>query len=143
MAEKCSWIGLKVGVWSYYSVDRLPVKFHHSRSPFDAPMDNYSGSIAGLSSDVFGLRKLLPSPLSLFSPLSLTTVHLGPCLPSLHSASNPSRAFESCPEPDPGSRHRWVRIIPKHLQNITVFFVGLSTTFFLDRSILIGGPVLP
>ena len=61
---------MKVGVWSYYSVDRSPVKFMRNRSSFDAPTDNYSGSIAGLSSDVFGLRKQSPG-LSLFSSLSL------------------------------------------------------------------------
>ena len=60
---------MKVGVWSYYSVDRPPVKFHRIRRSFDAPMDNYSGSIAGLTSDVFGLWKQLPD-LPLFSSLS-------------------------------------------------------------------------
>src|SRR3954467_10507512 len=48
---------MRVDVWSYYSVDRPPVKFHRIRRPFGAPTDNYSGSIAGLTSDVFGLRK--------------------------------------------------------------------------------------
>ena len=51
---------MRVDVWSYYSVDRPPVKFHRIRSPFDAPTDNYSGIIAGLMSDVFGLRKQSP-----------------------------------------------------------------------------------
>lgn len=45
-------------------------------------------------------------------------------LPSL--SSNPSRASESCPKPDPGSRDRWVWIIPKHPQNIFGLFFGLS-----------------
>ena len=46
---------MRVGVWYYYSVDRPPVKFHRIWSSFDAPTINYSGSIAGVSSDVFGL----------------------------------------------------------------------------------------
>ena len=72
---------MKVGVWSYYSVDRPPVKFHRIRSLFDAPTDNYSGSIAGLTSDVFGLRKLLSGfPSLLFSQLETvyTTHYLPP-----------------------------------------------------------------
>ena len=99
---------MQLVVRSYYSVDRAPAKFHRIRSSFDAPTGNYSGSIAGLSSDVFGLRKQMPGPLSLSSPpCSLATAHLvhrpsplrfrscpmrphGP-KPSLHSASNPSR----------------------------------------------------
>src|SRR3954469_25684476 len=44
-------------MWCRYVVGRPPAKFHRIRSPFDAPTDNYSGSIAGLTSDVFGLRK--------------------------------------------------------------------------------------
>ena len=36
----------------------------------------------------------------------------------------PSRASESCPEPDPGSRHRWIWIIPKHLYNIFGILFG-------------------
>ena len=57
-----------VDVWSYYSVDRLSVKFHRIRSLFDAPTINYSGIIVGLTSDVFGLRKQSPG-LPLFSSL--------------------------------------------------------------------------
>ena len=51
-----------------YVLSRLPAKFHTIRSPFDAPTDNYSSIIVGLTSDVFGLRKQMPGPLSLFSP---------------------------------------------------------------------------
>ena len=50
-----------------YVVGRLPAKFHRIRSLFDAPTDNYSGSIAGLSSDIFGLRNVLPGFPSLSS----------------------------------------------------------------------------
>ena len=42
--EKCSWIELKVGVRSYYTVDRPPVKFHRIRSSFDSPAVKYSGN---------------------------------------------------------------------------------------------------
>ena len=47
----------EVGVRCCFVVSRPPAKFHRVRSPFDAPTDNYSGNIAGLTSDVFGLRK--------------------------------------------------------------------------------------
>ena len=69
VAGKCSRNEMRFDVWSYYSVDRPPIKFHRIRRSFDAPTDNYSGSIACLTSDVFGLRKLLPG-LPLFSSLS-------------------------------------------------------------------------
>ena len=70
---------MRVDVWSYYSVDRPPVKFHRIRSSFDAPTDNYSGSIAGLTSDIFGLRKQSPGCIPLFplspSPSSQSTTY--------------------------------------------------------------------
>ena len=78
---------MRVDVWSYYSVDRPPVKFHRVRSPFDAPMINYSGIIAGLTSDVFGLRKQMPGPPSLFSPSQ-----------SRHNPPSPSSFLSSLPE---------------------------------------------
>ena len=78
---------MRVDVWSYYSVDRPPVKFHRIRRSFDAPTDNYSGSIAGLTSDVFGLRKQMSGPLSLFSPSQ-----------SRHSPPSPSSFPSSLPE---------------------------------------------
>ena len=40
VAEKCSRNGMQLGVWSYYSVDRAPAKFHRIRSPFDRPIVN-------------------------------------------------------------------------------------------------------
>ena len=58
--EKCSRNGLKVGVRCCFVVSRSPVKFHRIRSPFDAPTDNYTGIIAGLMSDIFGLGKQSP-----------------------------------------------------------------------------------
>ena len=138
---------MRVDVWSYYSVGRPPVKFHRIRRSFDAPMDNYSGSIAGLTSDLSLSENSHRASHSLFYPSQSRHSHLvhppsplrfwscpmrlhGP-KPSLLSASNPSRASGSCREPDPGSRHRWVRINPKRLQNITVFLFGLPSLFFL------------
>ena len=132
---------MKVGVWSYYSVDRLPVKFHRIWSLFDAPTDNYSGNIAGLTSDVFGLRKQMPAPLSLFSPLSLATAHLGhppsplrfwSCpmrphgpKPSLHSASNPSRER---PKAVPDPTRTVVTAVSGSSQNI----YKISSFYLLD-----------
>ena len=143
MARKCSRNGMKVGMRCCYSVDRPPAMFHRIRSPFDAPTDNYSGSIVGLTSDVFGLRKLLSGPLFLFSPLSPrpsaqpTTTHRQ-ALPKLsrQPADLLACASESCPEPDSGSRHRWVQIIPKHLQNISVLLIG-HPAYFLGPSIFL------
>ena len=63
--------GMRVGVGSCYSVGRPPAKFHRIRSSFDSPTDNYSDSLVGLTSDVFGLRKQMPGPLSLL-PLAVS-----------------------------------------------------------------------
>ena len=141
MAGKCSRNGMRVDVWSYYSVDRPPVKFHRIRRSFDAPTDNYSGSIAGLTSDVFGLRK--PCRAASLS-FSLRPTHSSqsarPYLTSLVSPRPSSRARpKSCPGPDPDCRHRCVRIIPKHLQNVIVFLFGLPNYFIHDRPIAIVG----
>ena len=57
VAGKCSWNGMRVGVRYCFVGSRSHAKFHRIRSPFDAPTDNYSDNIAGLTSDVFGLRK--------------------------------------------------------------------------------------
>ena len=132
VAGKCFRNGLKVGMRSYYSVGRPPAKFHHIRSPFDAPTDKYSGSIAGLFVIRFRSPEIVPGCISpLFSQTNpLSTVHLGPCLP-LSSARGPPRARVSCPGLDPVSRHRCVRIIPKHLQNVSVLLIGLPCVFFL------------
>ena len=114
---------MKVGVRCFYVVGRPPVNFRRIRSSFDAPTVNYSGNIVGLTSDVFGLRKIVAG-LSLFflpkpSTQSTTYRQVQPNLSRQPAA--PSRASESCPEPDPGSHRHRVRIIPKHLQNFTVF----------------------
>ena len=84
-------------------------------------------------------------------------LHLSPLLsdqPALHNPPDPtlplssarspsSRMSENCLGPDLGSRQRWIRIIPKHLQNISVFLFGLPTYVFLYRSIMIGGTIYP
>ena len=148
MAGKCSRNGLKVGVWSYYSVDRPPVKFHRIRSSFVSPTvklyRHYSRSFRRTFS-VFGNRC---RALSLFSP---SQSRHGPPSPSSFPSSlpelsdtiarpetlsaqcikPPSRAHpKSCPGPDPSSRRRCVRIIPKRVQNITVFLFGLPSVLF-------------
>ena len=110
---------MKVGVRCFYVVGRPPVNFRRIRSSFDAPTVNYSGSIAGLTSDVFGLRKQSPGLSLLFSqPKAFDTIRYHHQAPKPFLSAqfiNPSRAFESYPGPDPDSRHRWIRIIPKHL----------------------------
>ena len=76
-------------------------------------MVNYRGIIAGLSSDVSGLRKRLPGcipPLSYQSNHTLDLVRLTP----LCTVYQPLARVRNLPEPDPGSRYRWVQIIPKH-----------------------------
>ena len=47
---------MQLGVRSYYSVDRAPVKFHRIRSSFDSPTIIHSGTVAGLFVGRFGLR---------------------------------------------------------------------------------------
>ena len=138
VAGKCSRNGLKIGVRCCFVVNRPPVKFHRIRRSFDAPTDNYSGSIASLTSDVFGLRKPCRAA-SLPSSLRPTrsSQSARPNLTSLVSPRPSSRATESCSGPDPECRHRCIRIISKHLQNITVLLFGLPSLFFLNRPILI------
>ena len=134
---------MKVDVQSYISVGRPPTKFHRIRSPFDAPTDNYSDHIVGQTSDIFGLRKQSPG-LSLFSLLILrpsaqsTTYRQAQPNLSRQPAALLSRASEIGPGPDPDSRHRWIRNIPKHLQNIAIALFGLPNPFISDRPILIG-----
>ena len=125
---------MKVGVRCCIVVSRPPAKFHRVRSPFDAPTDNYSGNIAGLTSDVFGLRKQSQG-LPLFSSLSsrpstqpTTYRQVQPNL-SRQPAALLARASKNCPGPDPSSRHRRVRIIPKHLQNVSFSHLG-SLAYF-------------
>ena len=103
MAGKCSRNGLKVGVWSYFSVGRLPIKFHRVRSSFDSLTVNYSGNIAGHTSDVFGLRKQSPG-LPLFSSLnsrpSTPPTTYRQVQPNLSRQPDPSRArTKSVPDP--------------------------------------------
>ena len=114
---KCSQNGMKVGVRCFYVVGRPPVNFRRIRSSFDAPTNNYSSNIVGLSSDVFDLRKQSPG-LPLFSSLSSrpsaqSTSHCQ-ALPNLsrQSADLLLPASEICPGPDPDSRYHCVRIIP-------------------------------
>ena len=135
MAGKCSRNGLKVGMRCCYVASRPPAKFHRIRSSFDTPMFNYSGSIAGLTSDVFGLRKQSPG-LPLFSSLSsrlstqpTTYRQVQPNL-SRQPAALLARASDSCRKPDSDGRYRCVRIIPKHLQNISVLLIGLPSYLF-------------
>ena len=72
---------MKVGVWSYYSVGRPPVKFCRIQSSFDSPTVIYiAAPLPVFSSDVFGLRK----------PVS-------GCSSFLSSQSNPPTQPESSP----------------------------------------------
>ena len=101
MAGKCSRNGLKVGVRSYYSVGRPPAKFHRIRSPFDAPTDNYSGSIPGLIVGRFRSPEIVPGCISpLFSQTNpLSTVHIGLAYPSLRRAFTPHARPTTVPHP--------------------------------------------
>ena len=147
MAGKCSRNGLKVGVRSYYSVGRRPAKFHRIRSLFDARTFNYSGNIAGLTSDVFGLRKQSPS-LPLFSSLSsrpstqLTTYRqVQPNLSRQPAA--PLARVRKLSRTRPGLSPP---LCPDHPQTSTkhlLFPIWSSYLLFLDRPIKIGGTKYP
>ena len=127
---------MRVGMWCFYVLSRPHAKFHRIRSPFDAPTDNYSDIIVGQNVGCFRSPETVAGPLLfyLLSPLpSALPLTARPYLTSLVSPRTSSRARpKSCPEPDPGSRHRWVRIIPKHLQNVSVLFIGLPNLVFLE-----------
>ena len=132
---------MKVGGWCCYVVGRPPAKFHRIWSPFDAPTNNCCRLIRQTFSVSRKRRRAsLSSLLSAqgfpHSPLPLTA---RPNLTSLVSPWPSSRARpKRCPGPDPGSRHRCVRFIPKRLQNITVFLFGLPSYFMRDRPTTIG-----
>src|SRR3954467_3316008 len=111
---------MKVGVRCCFGVGRPPAKFHRIRSLFDAPTNKHNGIIVGLTSDVFGLRKQMPGPPSLFSP---SQSHHSPPSPSSFPSSLPElfdvtarsetlsaqciepllARVRNCPEPDPDS----------------------------------------
>ena len=125
------------------SVDRLPsfIAFGVRLMP---QRINIAAIVAGLTSDVFGLRKQ-SSGLPLFSSLSsrpstqLTTYRQVQLNLSRQPVALLARASKNCPGPDPSSRDRWVWNIPKHLQNVTVFIFGLPKLVISARPFLIGG----
>ena len=78
--EKCSRNGSKVGVRSYYSVDRPPVQFHRNRSSFDAPTDKYSGNSSRSNVGRFWSPETVAGPPSLLFP-QLETVYTVRYLP--------------------------------------------------------------
>ena len=132
-----------------YSVTRPPAKFHRIRSPFDVPTNKYSGNSSRSNvgrfrspeivvSSLISARDLLHSPPSPSSfPSSLPELSDAIARSETLSAQciEPlTRAPESCPGPDSDSRYRCVRIIPKHLQNISVFLIGLPNLFFSQLS---------
>ena len=139
MARKCSRNGLKVGMRCCFVVSRPPAKFHRIRSPFDVPTDKYSGNSSWSNVGRFQSPETVAGPPSLlFSQLeTVCTAHL------VHPPS-PLR-FRSCPmrlhgpKPEPSCRHRCIRIIPKRLQNVTVFLFELPRYFIRGRPISIRG----
>ena len=71
---------MSFGVRSCYIVGRPPAKFHRVRSPFDAPADNYSGSIVGQIIGRFRSPETVIGPLSLLfsQPEAFCKVHYLP-----------------------------------------------------------------
>ena len=121
MAGKCSRNGMKVGVRCCFVVGRPPAKFHRVRSPFDAPTDNYSGNIVGLTSDVFGLRKQ-SSGLSLSFLLSARAL--------LHSPLPTARSnLTSLVSPRPSSRAR-PKIVPDPTRAVATVVSGASPNVY-------------
>ena len=123
---------MRVDEWSYYSVDRPPVKFRRIWSPFGAPTDNYSNIITGLFVGRFR------SPETVAGPLSLLFSQLEPFCTAHKFQPTPRVRVRNFPGPDPDSCHRWVRIIPKHLQNVSVSYLDFPSLYILNRRILIG-----
>ena len=111
---------MRVGVRSCYSVSRSLAKFHHVRSPFDAPTDNYSGNIAGLTSDVFGLRKQ-SSGLPLFSSLSSR--------PSTHPTTYRQVQPNLSRQPAASSRAR-LKIVPDPTRAVVTVVSGSSPNIY-------------
>lgn len=117
---------------------RPPTKFHRIWSPFDAPADNYSGSIVGLSSDIFDLRKQSSGLSLLFSlpkAFGLVRYHspLGPTLP-LSSACDPPRA---CPKTVPNPTRIVITVAIRSSPNIykTSLFCFLVSLAYLSGAV--------
>ena len=90
---------MRVDVWSYYSVDRPPVKFHRIWSSFDAPTINYSDSIAGLFVGRFRSPKTVTGSLSsLLSAQGLLHSPLPTARPNLTSLVSPRPSLRACPK---------------------------------------------
>ena len=62
----------------------------------------------------------VPIPTGFFESL------LSDRLTPLCAEHRPLARVRNSPDPDPDFRYRWIRILPRQLYNITVFFVGLS-----------------
>ena len=142
MARKCSRNGLKVGMRCCFVVSRPPAKFHRIRSPFDALTDNYSGSIAGLTSDVFGPRKQSPGlSSSLCSALCLLHYlsSARPNLTSLVSSRPSSRARPKAVPMRPGQSSPLDSDHPRTSTKRLRFSLWATQPIFLDRPFSIGG----
>ena len=142
VAGKCSRNGMKVGVRCCFVVSRLPVKFHRVWSLFDAPTDNYSGSIPGLIVGRFRSLEIVPGYISSLSSQTnpLSTAYLGPCLPLFAQCTGPPLArFRKLSRTRPGQSSP---LCPDHPQRSTKrlrFVNWTSLCIFLYLSILIGG----
>ena len=126
---------MKVGVRSYFSVGRPPVKFHRVWSLFDAPTDNYSGIIACQTSDVFGLRKQSPGLSLLFSQLeTVYTVH-SPLAPNLSSLVSPRPSSRARPKIVPDPTRALVTVVSGSSPNIYKMspFLYLDSPTFLSQ----------
>ena len=128
-----------------YVVSRPPAKFHHIRSSFDAPTINYSGNSSRSNARRFRSPKTIARLHSPSFLLAQALLHSPPrpSLPPLCVEHRPLSRVRNCPEPDSGSRHRWAQIIPKHLQNITVFLFGLPSYLFATIRLRSEGPGAP
>ena len=84
---KCSRIGMSLGLWSYYSVDRAPVKFRRIRSSFDSPTVKYIAAPSPVYSSDVSVSEIAAglSSSSLFSAQPTLYHPLGPT----YSSSRP------------------------------------------------------
>ena len=102
-------------------------------------------SLSSLFLKLAFVRSCRASPLSSLTVPRPTVFSVPSCQPTNLSRQPaiPSRASESCPVPDPVCCYRWIRIIPKHLQNIIVSYIDSSSVFFPAVRLRSEGPDTP
>ena len=101
---------MQLGVRSYYSVDRAPVKFRRIRSPFDCPTVKHSATVAGTFVGCFR------------SPKTLIGLHFSSLFSAQGLSSQPTPTLiqptKTPSDPEPSDSNLRLRNTPQTLANL-------------------------